>query len=95
MSKREPKSAADQAEMTPAQEFHFYEQDENQIPQGPPRRRKRSNLSELVPVRFEPAVIDEVRSRAAADDRSVSSWIRRAVERELERQPPFSDNQWS
>jgi hypothetical protein len=42
-------------------------------------------LSELVPVRFDPAMIDEVRSRAYADDRSVSAWIRRAVDRELRR----------
>jgi predicted HicB family RNase H-like nuclease len=36
-----------------------------------------------VPVRFPPEVLGEVRRRADADDRSVSSWIRRAVEHEL------------
>jgi hypothetical protein len=38
-----------------------------------------------VPVRFEPAMLDEVRERAATDGRSVSAWIRRVVETELQR----------
>ncbi|MDO5697474.1 MAG: YlcI/YnfO family protein [Dermatophilus congolensis] len=38
-----------------------------------------------VPVRFPEDVLARVREAAAADDRSVSSWIRRAVERELSR----------
>ncbi|HUP71824.1 MAG TPA: YlcI/YnfO family protein [Acidimicrobiales bacterium] len=37
----------------------------------------------MVPVRFPPDVMNEVRRRADEDDRSVSSWIRRAVEHEL------------
>jgi hypothetical protein len=36
-----------------------------------------------VPVRFPETLLAEVRERAAADDRSVSNWIRRAVEHEL------------
>lgn len=67
--------------MTPDQEYEFYAQAENQEPQGPARRRGR--LSALVPVRFPPEILDEVRRRADADDRSVSSWVRRAVEHEL------------
>lgn len=69
--------------MTPDQEYEFYAQPENQRPQGPPRKRRNSSLSAMVPVRFPPEVLDEVRRRADADDRSVSSWIRRAVEQEL------------
>lgn len=69
--------------MTRDEEHAFYAKVENQEPQGPARRR-RSNLSELVPVRFPPETLDEIRRRADADDRSVSSWIRRAVEHELE-----------
>ncbi len=65
-------------------EHDFYADPENQTPQGPARRR-RARLTELVPVRFPPDVLDEVRRRAGDDDRSVSGWIRRAVERELER----------
>jgi hypothetical protein len=36
-----------------------------------------------VPVRFPAELLEQVRAAAAADDRSVSSWIRRAVEHEL------------
>ncbi|MBV8180903.1 MAG: Arc family DNA-binding protein [Mycobacterium sp.] len=36
-----------------------------------------------MPVRFPPELLEQVRAAAAADDRSVSSWIRRAVEHEL------------
>ena len=72
------------AKMTRQQEHEFYAQPENQAPQGSARRR-RPKLSEMVPVRFPPDVMDEVRRRADDDDRSVSSWIRRAVEHELQR----------
>lgn len=73
--------------MTREEEYEFYAKPENQEPQGPPRRRrKRSNLTEMVPVRFPPETLEEVRRLAEADDRSVSSWIRRAVEHELEQQ---------
>ena len=68
--------------MTPDEEYEFYARPENQEPQGPARRR--SKLTELVPVRFPPETLAEVRRRAGEDDRSVSSWIRRAVEHELE-----------
>jgi hypothetical protein len=68
--------------MTPNEEYDFYAQPENQEPQGPPRRRS-SRLSSMVPVRLSPKMLDEIRRRADAEDRSVSSWIRRAVEHEL------------
>ena len=70
--------------MNPDEEYEFYALPENQVPQGPPRRRSR--MTKPVPVRFPPATLDEVRRRADADDRSVSSWIRRAVEHELNKQ---------
>jgi predicted HicB family RNase H-like nuclease len=69
--------------MTPEQEYEFYANPDNQQPQGTARRRRPSRLSELVPVRFPPEVLEEVRRRADADDRSLSSWIRQAVEHEL------------
>jgi len=69
--------------MTRDEEHDFYSQPENQEPQGPARRR-RSRLTEMVPVRFPPETLEEVRRRAGDDDRSISSWIRRAVQRELE-----------
>lgn len=65
--------------MTPDEEYEFYARPENQQPQGPGRRR----LTATVPVRFPPELLEQVRAAAAADDRSVSSWIRRAVEHEL------------
>lgn len=68
--------------MSPDEEHAFYAKPENQEPQGPPRRRS-SRLSAMVPVRLAPETLEEIRQRAEADDRSVSSWIRRAVEHEL------------
>jgi predicted HicB family RNase H-like nuclease len=65
--------------MTPDEEYAFYERPENQVPEGSARRR----LSATVPVRFPAELLEQVRAAAAADDRSVSSWIRRAVEHEL------------
>lgn len=70
--------------MTRRQEFEFYARPENQEPQGPARRRRRK-LTEIVPVRFPEETLAAVRDRANEDDRSVSSWIRRAVDHELER----------
>ncbi len=69
--------------MTRQQEHDFYADPENQTPQGPPRRRK-PKLTESVPVRFPAETLERVRHLADTDDRSVSSWIRRAVEHELE-----------
>lgn len=68
--------------MTPDEEFEFYADPENQTPAGPGRRR-RGRLTEVVPVRFEPDTLEQVRRRAEAEDRSVSNWIRRAVDHEL------------
>lgn len=70
--------------MTPDEEYAFYSDPQNQDPQGPPRRRARP-LSSPVPVRFPPDLLEEVKRAAEADDRSVSSWIRRAVKHELSR----------
>lgn len=70
--------------MTPEQEYDFYAQPENQVPQGPPRRRSK-RLTAPIPVRFPPELLEEVKKRAEADDRSVSAWIRRAVEHEIAR----------
>ncbi len=73
-------------DMTPEQEYEFYTREENQEPIGPPRRRRgAARLGPPVPVRFPEDLLTRVRQRAAADDRSVSSWIRRAVEHELQR----------
>lgn len=70
--------------MTPDQEYDFYAQPENQQPQGAAVRR-RPRLSEPVPVRFPPELLEQIRRAAEADDRSVSAWLRRAAEHELRR----------
>jgi hypothetical protein len=69
-------------DMTPDQEYEFYARPENQEPQGPPIRR-RGRMSAPVPVRLPPELLERVRKAAEDDDRSVSAWIRRAVEHEL------------
>lgn len=68
--------------MTPEQEYDFYAQPDNQQPQGRPRRRRRE-LADPVPVRLPVDVLERARRAAADDDRSLSAWIRRAVEHEL------------
>jgi predicted HicB family RNase H-like nuclease len=72
--------------MTRQEEHDFYAESENQTPQGPARRRS-SKLTELVPVRFPPDTLAKIREAADADDRSVSAWIRRAVDNELKHDP--------
>ncbi len=57
---------------TREEEHEFYARPENQEPQGPARRR-RSRLTEMVPVRFSPETLAEVHRCADEDDRSVSS----------------------
>jgi len=70
--------------LSPEQEYDFSAPPENQEPQGPPRRRTK-RLTAPIPVRFPPELLDEIKKRAEADDRSVSAWIRRAVEHEITR----------
>ena len=70
--------------LTPEEENAFYAEARNQSPQGAAVRR-RARLSDPVPIRLPPEVLEKVRQRAQADDRSVSSWVRRAVEHELNR----------
>ena len=69
-------------EMTPDQEYQFYARPENQVPQGPPVRR-RARVSDPIPVRLPPELLERVRKAAEDDDRAISAWIRRAVEHEL------------
>ena len=69
--------------MTPEEEHELYSRPENQVPEGSPRRR-RQRMTDPVPVRFPPQTLERVKAAAEADDRSVSSWIRRAVDRTLQ-----------
>jgi hypothetical protein len=66
------------------EEQEYYAKPENRQAHGPARRRK-TQLSEIVPVRLSPSALDQVKSAADSTDQSISSWIRRAIERELDR----------
>lgn len=69
-------------DMTPEQEHAYYADPENHAPQGTPVRR---TLGTPVPVRLPEDVRKRVQEQADADGRSVSNWIRRAIEHELSR----------
>lgn len=68
--------------MTPDQEYDFYADPENQRPQGAPVRRR---LGAPIPVRLPDDVREQVQQRALVEGRSVSNWIRQAIEHELRR----------
>lgn len=72
--------------MTDAEAAAFYAKPENQAPApgAVGRRRTTPALTTHVPVRFPPETIERVRVLAEADGRTVSSWIRRAVDRALD-----------
>jgi hypothetical protein len=72
--------------MTPEEEYEYYADPAHQMPRGPAVRRRprqRPPLSEPVPIRFPADVLEKARVQAEADHRSLSSWVRLAVEREL------------
>ena len=54
---------------------------------------RRGALTEMVPVRFDTQMLADVRARAASDHRSVSSWIRHAVDLELRTRSLITTNQ--
>ncbi len=58
---------------------------ESLTPRAAAATRREQRFTTIVPVRFEPTMLEAVRARAAADGRSVSAWIRRTVEAELGR----------
>lgn len=71
-------------DFAPDEEYLFYEDPDNQTPQGPPVSRRPRNAAAL-PIRLPAEMLEQVKRRAAADDRSVSAWVRRAIEHELSR----------
>lgn len=79
--------------MNEQEAFAYYDDPEHQEPAGPGRHRSRRGLSAHVPVRFRPEVISKVRILASHDGKTVSSWIRDLVERELERRLPAPRSQ--
>lgn len=65
----------------------FYEDPANLEPDGAPVRPtvNRSALTSHVPIRFSGATIAKVKTLAVEDGVTVSSWVRRLVEREADR----------
>ena len=71
--------------MSDEEAYQHYADPDNREPTGRGGRRARRTMSSHVPVRFRPDVIAEVKRLAEEDGLTVSSWIRRLVEREIER----------
>jgi hypothetical protein len=63
----------------------YYDLPENREPAGPGRKRSMQSrrLSTHVPIRFSATVIARVKELAADDGKTVSSWIRDVIEREV------------
>jgi predicted DNA binding CopG/RHH family protein len=63
----------------------FYERAENREPVGPARKRSAQarRLTTHVPIRFSAAVIERVKELAADDGKTVSSWVRDVIDREV------------
>lgn len=63
----------------------YYEDPEHRRLTGTPRKRsgQPSRLTTHVPVRFSATVIERVKELAAEDGKTVSSWIRDVIEREI------------
>lgn len=68
----------------------FYADPANRRIVGPGKRRAGQGrlLSNHVPVRFAASMIARIRTLAARDGLTVSSWVRSVVEREVERRMP-------
>lgn len=71
----------------------FYADPANRRIVGPSRRRAGQGrlLSNHVPVRFAASMIARIRTLAARDGLTVSSWVRSVVEREVERRMPVEE----
>jgi hypothetical protein len=68
----------------------FYEDPEHQkpLPGGAIRKRDHAALESHTPIRFSSSVIARVKALASEDGLTVSSWIRRLVDREIARRSP-------
>jgi len=66
--------------------YEFYADPANRELRGTPRKRKAPRLTNMASVRFDPAVIETATAIAREEGITVSSWIRRLVQRETE--PP-------
>ncbi len=86
-----PRGTVTLMRMSDEEAAEYYRQPDHQEPSSAPaRRRSTPGLSEHVPIRFRPDVIANVRILAANDQKTVSTWIRDVVEREVDRRLPPS-----
>ncbi len=73
---------------TDKEAFEIYENPDNRVPAGDGRKVPQQPLSTHVPIRFAPETVAMVKYLAAADGLTVSSWIRREIERAIIRRLP-------
>lgn len=76
--------------MSDEEAFEHYKDPDNRTPAGGVSPVPKSALSRHVPIRFRPSTIAKAKVIAERDGMTVSSWIRRVVEREVERRMPAS-----
>ncbi|HEX3959787.1 MAG TPA: hypothetical protein VHZ03_24665 [Trebonia sp.] len=74
--------------MDARQAYDFYKDPENQEPTGPGQRRVGRRLSSTMPIRFSREMIDAVKHFADQDGMTVGAWVRRVVDKELQRRRP-------
>ena len=67
--------------------YEFYKHPAHLEAAGPGRKRKGQRLASMTSVRFAPEVIEAVKDIAFAEGRTVGSWIRRLVDREIAQRP--------
>jgi hypothetical protein len=67
--------------------YDFYADPANREIKGSGHRRRAPRLTSMTAVRFAPEVIEAVKDVAHAEQLTASSWIRRLVQRELDRRP--------
>jgi hypothetical protein len=74
--------------MDDAAAFDNYENPNNMKPASPGRFLPRQALSSHVPIRFAPEILAQVKVIAAAENMTVSGWIRQEVEKAIDRRLP-------
>lgn len=72
-------------EMSDLEAYDYYAKSENQMPVGPAHRRTIPVKPAHPHIRFNPEVIEQIKSLAAADNITVSSWVRKVIDAEIKR----------
>lgn len=69
---------------TAAGDMAFYARPENQVPAGPPVRRRAPRKSVVFSIRVDPGLMERCEAAASADGMTISAWLRSLAHRELE-----------